>query len=72
MLPSNKVPLIYRNMLYFGISQFSKDTLFTVGAIGCDVGASSFPTVAGVLLGTMYGTCNSKQISKPLLVPVLR
>jgi len=71
MLPSNKVPLIYRNMLHFGISQFSKNTLFTVVTIGCDVGVSSPPTVAGVLLGTLYATCNSKQISSLVLVPVL-
>jgi len=53
MLPSNKVPLIYRNMLHFRISHFSKNTLFTVVTIGCDVDVLLPPTVAGVLLGTM-------------------
>jgi len=45
--------------------------LCTVVAIGVVVDVLSYPTVAGVPLGTTNETCNSKQISRLVMVPLL-
>jgi len=58
--------------LRFWISPFSNGHAVHNAASVDDVGVSSSPIVAGVLLGTTYGTSNSKQIWRLVLVPVLR